>query len=141
MTMYWEQHKCPECGEPPVATVESLEGLAQLEPEEEGGGFTYGGYTEVEWDAQRTQRDEDGKDALQCENRHLWYSLRLLAPRVDTLPRIVIEVSKGAVTKVTSDVPVEVRVLDFDTEEKVPVFVTVTLDPTYVAEVGSEGGG
>jgi len=53
----------------------------------------------------------------------------------------VIEVSKGAVTKVTSDVPVEVRVLDFDTEEKVPVFVAVTLDPTYVEEVGSDEGG
>ncbi len=137
MTMYWEQDKCPECGEPPVGTVDTVPTLALLEPEE-GGGFTYVGQTDVDWEEQRTQRDEDGRDTLQCENRHVWYSRRLLAPRVDTLPRVVVEVRQGAVMRVVSDVPVEVRVLDFDTEEKEPVEFDVTLDPTYVEEVGSD---
>jgi len=69
MTMYWEEDKCPECGEPPVGTVESLQGLAQLEPEEEGGGFTYGGDTPGGGGGARTPRDEDGRDSPPCEKR------------------------------------------------------------------------
>ncbi|KKL73673.1 hypothetical protein LCGC14_2072550 [marine sediment metagenome] len=134
-TMYWEQDQCPECGMPPAGTIDTCPGLALLKPEETGG-FSYAGITDYETEEQRTQRDEDGRDSLMCENRHVWYSLRLLAPR--DVPRVVIEVRKGAVTKVTGDVPIEVRILDFDTEEHRPVFMPLTLDPTYVVEVGSE---
>jgi len=73
--MKWEQNTCPECGEEVCGTVETLMGLAQIEPDGEGD-YQYGGYTDVWWNAQKTVTLE-GKDLLQCEKGHEWYSKRV----------------------------------------------------------------
>ena len=65
---------CPICGEPPEGTVELLTGLAEL-IERAGGRFAYGGYTQVDWNRQRTLR-RHGKIRLQCPNFHRWWSVR-----------------------------------------------------------------
>ena len=65
---------CPECGEPPEGTVELLTGLAEL-MDLGNGRFDYGGYTQVDWNGQRTLRRR-GKVRLQCPNLHRWWSVR-----------------------------------------------------------------
>jgi len=79
--MTWENPICPECGGPPIGTVEAILGLAQIEPDGKGA-YQYGGYTEVWWDDQHTEHDEDGNDRLHCDNGHDWYSKRLDAAAV-----------------------------------------------------------
>lgn len=71
--MRFEKPNCPQCGEPVEGTVERLAGCAQLFPTE-GGEYEYEGSTEVWWNGQITEKDEDGDIALVCPNGHVWYT-------------------------------------------------------------------
>ncbi len=71
--MKLETFKCPDCGEPPKGTVETLNGCAVLSPGE-NGTFEYSGFTEIWWDEQRTEYDEQERVHLICEKGHEWYS-------------------------------------------------------------------
>ena len=64
---------CPTCCEPPEGTVEVLTGLAEVFIL--GAGlFDYGGYTRIDWNAQKT-RQRAGKVLLECGHHHQWWSV------------------------------------------------------------------
>jgi hypothetical protein len=67
--------ECPECGTPAKGTVDTVPGLALLVIDEDTGEAEYGGYTEVWWDDQTTDRDSQGRHALACENGHRWWAV------------------------------------------------------------------
>ena len=73
--MKWEQNTCPECGGEVSGTVETLTGVAGIDPDG-AGGYQYGGWTEIDWDEQKTITRE-GKDQLRCEKGHEWFSKRV----------------------------------------------------------------
>ena len=69
--------KCPECGAPPKGTLETVPGLALLAEPDEHGEFEYEGETEIFWNAQKTDRDDDGRVTLECTNGHAWQAERV----------------------------------------------------------------
>lgn len=66
--------KCPTCGEPPEATLETLIGFARLVVHEDGQA-EYEGTTDIVWDSQMTVTDEDGRVTLACFERHEWQAV------------------------------------------------------------------
>ena len=72
--MQFSPSVCPQCGGLPKGTVEDLEGVAKLEAD--GSGFSYTGYTEVEWNSQKSRRDGSGRFTLVCRDEHLWKARR-----------------------------------------------------------------
>ena len=69
--MRFSPWKCPECGQAPEGTLETVPGLALLVFDASGQG-QYAGETEIDWDAQATCEDEAGKVILECPNGHQW---------------------------------------------------------------------
>lgn len=63
--------QCPECHSDPVGTVEHLSGAAMLERTTDGV-FQYSGDTKIWYDEQKTDRDENDRVLLICENGHEW---------------------------------------------------------------------
>lgn len=55
---------CPLCKTLASATVESIPGTAQLQETEDG--LEYQGETKVEWDGQKTERDDRGLTIFWC---------------------------------------------------------------------------
>jgi hypothetical protein len=57
---------------------EILTGVALLnfdKSEEKGAAEAeYDGYTDVDWNSQRPDRDESGRALLECHEGHRWYS-------------------------------------------------------------------
>jgi hypothetical protein len=89
--MRFDPDRCPECGEMPRGTLETLSGVAEFEtqdgvrtdskyhddPQRDAtGGFGYSGNTEIFWDSQMTD-DVDGRPLLVCWNGHDWPAKRL----------------------------------------------------------------
>ena len=82
----FDPERCPKCGELPRGTLETLSGVAEFAPRQDGvrengnhddperdvhGNFTYSGNTEIFWDGQMTQKT-DGNPHLICWNGHDW---------------------------------------------------------------------
>lgn len=65
---------CPQCGEPPAGTIETVSGLAEL-VEAGDGLLEYGGYTRIDWDSQRSMTRR-GQVLLECPAGHRWWSCR-----------------------------------------------------------------
>ena len=63
--------KCPECGQSAKGTLEMIPGLALLAFDAEGWG-EYDGETQIDWNNQTNQHDEDGNDLLECPAGHQW---------------------------------------------------------------------
>jgi hypothetical protein len=72
--MKFDEPKCPECGDPPRGTIERLQGVAELFPEDAENTFEYSGTTDVWWDEQRSVRDRQGRVNLVCHDGHEWFS-------------------------------------------------------------------
>jgi len=70
-TMRFEPGKCPECGEYAKGTFETVPGLALLNFVDDGEA-EYFGQTDVCWDMQTTDRDEQGHATLMCPAGHTW---------------------------------------------------------------------
>lgn len=70
--MNWVQNKCPDCGQPPNRILESVDGFAGLQSNDEGG-FCYDGNTDMKWDNQDSVV-KAGRNILMCENGHIWES-------------------------------------------------------------------
>ena len=69
--MKYAVSKCPTCGGPPVAEVNTVPVLAGL-VENEDGGFDYSGNSKVDWNAQQAWLDEDGFMVVHCAEHHSW---------------------------------------------------------------------
>jgi len=67
-----EPIRCPQCGELPRGTVEQLGGVALLGEPDHHGRVHYTGSTDVWWEEQRTQKDEQGRAILICDQGHEW---------------------------------------------------------------------
>ena len=69
---------CPACGEAPKGTLETIPHcIAQIDIDPDGTA-QYSGYTEVNWDQQHTEMDEEtGRPLLACSNCYRIY----VAPR------------------------------------------------------------
>lgn len=72
--MKFEPFNCPKCGLAARGTVESLSGVAEFNDADEEGNVEYSGNTEVFWDGQMTETDEEGNVALVCLNGDEWYA-------------------------------------------------------------------
>ncbi len=67
--------KCPQCGEPPRGTVETVSGCALLNEYPEGSGFyDYDGETKIWWDEQKTITSPNGRARMICYSGHEWWS-------------------------------------------------------------------
>ena len=66
-----EPGTCPECGEYAKGTFETVPGLALLNFVDDGEA-EYFGQTDVCWDMQATDRDEQGRATLMCPAGHTW---------------------------------------------------------------------
>jgi hypothetical protein len=65
--------RCPECNELPKGTLDTVEGIAHLHHVTDGDDLIdYGGWTEVLWDTQRSNRDDQGKVTLIGTCDHTW---------------------------------------------------------------------
>ena len=62
---------CPVCGQIARGTVEIIPGLALLSFDESGEA-DYAGETQVHWDGQTTDRDNQGRVRLICSAGHDW---------------------------------------------------------------------
>lgn len=69
--MKFEPHRCPECREKAIGTLETLPALAMLNLADNGEA-DWSGYTKPLWDGQLTVKDGEGKVTLQCDNGHEW---------------------------------------------------------------------
>ncbi len=64
---------CPTCNKPAKGTVETLQGIALfIEGASPNLETDYSGTTEVDWDSQSTNEDEDGNIQVACEDGHFW---------------------------------------------------------------------
>lgn len=64
---------CPKCNSQARGTVETLTACAEFD-QEDAAAPIYSGYTEVFWEEQKTNRDNDGRVELICHNHHSWFS-------------------------------------------------------------------
>lgn len=64
--------RCPVCGKVPRGTVEVVKGCAEL-AEIVPGVFEHSGNTEIWWDEQKTEKDEQGRTHFICEDGHEWF--------------------------------------------------------------------
>lgn len=66
---------CPTCNKPAVGTVETLPGIARfIEEAAPNLEMDYDGTTEVDWNGQTTNEDEEGNLQVSCEDGHFWYT-------------------------------------------------------------------
>jgi hypothetical protein len=73
--MKFSPHTCPTCGEVTKGTVETVEGIALLDFDEDGDA-DWEGTTEISWDTQKTITEEDGIVTLVCDNGHSWQATK-----------------------------------------------------------------
>lgn len=75
MGMRFDPPTCPECGEEPQGTLETLPGCATFRRLKDGT-CEYGGSTEVFWDGQMTNLDKEGRVELLCkgDGAHDWFA-------------------------------------------------------------------
>lgn len=69
--MKYTASKCPTCGDPPVAELNTVPVLAGL-VENEDGGFDYSGKSKIDWNAQEAWLDGDGFTVVHCAELHSW---------------------------------------------------------------------
>ena len=69
--MKYTVNRCPACGGPPVAELNTVPVLAGL-VENEDGGFDYSGNSKVGWNAQQAWLDGDGFTVVHCAEHHSW---------------------------------------------------------------------
>jgi hypothetical protein len=69
--MRFDPPTCPECGEYAKGTFETIPGVALLMFDDDGNA-EYFGQTDVGWDGQETDRDEQGRATLICPSGHAW---------------------------------------------------------------------
>ena len=67
--------RCPECGEIAEGTVEHVGVRANITFTDETGAAEYAGESEVWWDEQRPDEDEQGRYTLICYGGHEWQSV------------------------------------------------------------------
>lgn len=72
--MKLEIFQCPTCGAPAIGTLEIVTGLALLNLPSGLGDTDYAGETRIDWDNQRTVRDDTDRATLECESGHQWQS-------------------------------------------------------------------
>ena len=66
---------CPTCGEQASGTLETVPGVALIQPDEKHPGhFDYAGETKMFWDSQETVTDVMGAATLICDHGHEWQS-------------------------------------------------------------------
>lgn len=70
---------CPECNEPAIGTLETLQGVANFgsEPVGDWGApidVEYGGDTDIWWNSQKSVRNDKGETEVTCENDHTWFT-------------------------------------------------------------------
>lgn len=63
--------KCPTCGQLAVGTVEKIVGVA-LVIHSDDDTQEYEGTTEIDWNAQQTERDNNDLPFVCCDNGHQW---------------------------------------------------------------------
>lgn len=71
--MRFDPDKCPECGQKPRGTADTIPGVAEF-VENDDGSFDYCGNTDVFRDGQMTETDEDKRLRLLCPDGHDWYA-------------------------------------------------------------------
>jgi hypothetical protein len=71
--MHFDTPRCPVCGQLARGVWESAPGLALLAVNAKGHA-EYQGETEMDWDGQSVQLDEEGCATLECPNGHRWPS-------------------------------------------------------------------
>lgn len=71
--MKFEQDHCPECGEELRGTCDTIPGCAVMS-RQENGSYEYVGETDVFWDGQMSEKDEEGKVRVQCRGGHDWWT-------------------------------------------------------------------
>ena len=69
--MKYTVSRCPTCGGPPVAELNTVPVFASL-VENEGGRFDYSGNSNVDWNAQQAWLDEDAFTVVHCAEYHSW---------------------------------------------------------------------
>jgi hypothetical protein len=67
------QPVCPECGERPIGTNETIRAVAKLRYNG-CDDFTYTGETECDDYGEMTVKDDMGKLSFVCEMGHTWFS-------------------------------------------------------------------
>lgn len=77
--MRFDPAKCPECGQEPIGTYDTLLCRAEFEKQPDGS-FEFSGNTEIFYDTQETEKDEKGRWKLECRETHTWFA-RLVKPR------------------------------------------------------------
>jgi len=86
--MRFDPNVCPTCGGRARGTMETLPGLAEFDVNDDGS-YEYGGYTEVFWDGQVTDKDDEGRVTLICgtDDAHEWQAERVMGKaREDPYP-------------------------------------------------------
>ena len=78
--MTFDPPTCPECGEPPRGTLETVQACAEFEKDDDDatpeGGYEFSGHTEVFWDSQVTV-ERNGKVVLVCPDGDEWEATKL----------------------------------------------------------------
>jgi hypothetical protein len=65
--------QCPECGKDPDGTIDTIQACAGVFKNDDGS-FDYEGYTNIYWDSQFTDTDDEGHVTLICKEGHTWQS-------------------------------------------------------------------
>lgn len=70
--MKFEPSHCPACNEPTRYTCDTIPGYAKLTEPDANGITEYTGETDVDWDGQQSNQDEEGRIEVACRNWHRW---------------------------------------------------------------------
>lgn len=63
---------CPKCGQPAIGTADIVYAVALFSGDPSDGDVEWAGETEVDWNAQTPERDENGFPMVICDNGHTW---------------------------------------------------------------------
>lgn len=76
--MKFETMTCPDCGKRAIGTLETVPGVAMFDESidgpDESGEVEYDGFTDLNWNEGKSQRNSDGLILLTCGNGHEWPS-------------------------------------------------------------------
>lgn len=65
---------CPECGEPAIGTLDTIQGVAMFDGDPSKGLVEYSGGTKISWDTQQVRHDNQGQVFVTCDNADTWWS-------------------------------------------------------------------
>jgi len=69
--MFYTPARCSECGRLAYGTLERMDGIAVLAFDDDGSA-EYQGWTDVDWETQKTVRNKQGLVTLVCPSGHQW---------------------------------------------------------------------